>query len=54
MLPHYDTLDTEGAPGPPETIYMRAINDGRPCAVSAGSGSGGHGDCRLMAFPLMA
>ena len=36
--------------GPPEAIYARVINDGPPCAVSDGSGSGGHGDCCLMTF----
>ena len=45
----YGSLNTEGAPGPPEAIRVWVGNDGRPCAVSAGSGSGGHGDCGLMA-----
>ena len=50
MPPHYETLNTEGAQGTPEAKYARVINDGRACAVFDGNGSGGHGDCRLMAF----
>ena len=50
MTPRYETLNTEGAQGSPEAIFVQVVNDGRPCAVSAGSGSGGHGDCRSMAF----
>ena len=43
ISPCYRTLSTEGAPEPPEAIRVQGINDGGPCAVSAGSGSGGHG-----------
>ena len=50
MLPQYETLGTEGAQGPPQAIYAWVIIDGRPCAVSNGSGSGSHCDCCLMAF----
>ena len=50
MPPRYETFNTEDAQGPPEGIYARVINDGRPCAISDGSGSDGHGDCCLMAF----
>ena len=50
ITPRYETLHTGGAPGPPATSDVRDIDDGWPCAVSAGSGSGGHGGCRLMSF----
>ena len=49
-LSTHETLHVEGAQEPPKAIYARVIKDGRPCAISDGSGSGGHGDCRLMAF----
>ena len=41
-----EALDTEGATaqGPHEAIYAWVVNDGPPCAVSDGSGSGGHDD----------
>ena len=50
MTPRYETLNTEGAPGPPEAIHVRGINDGGSDAVSDGSGSGGHGSFSLTAF----
>ena len=37
----------EGAPGAPEAIYRQGFNEDQPCAVSAGSGRGGHGLCTL-------
>ena len=43
-------VNTDGAQGPSEAIYAQVINDGWPGAVFDGSGSGGHGDCHLMAF----
>ena len=32
ITPCYETLYTEGAPGPPEASNVRGIDDGGPCA----------------------
>ena len=44
------TLSIEGMTGPPKAIHVRDVNDGGPCAISAGNGSGGHDPFSLIAF----
>ena len=50
MPARYITLNTEGALGSPEAIRVWVINDGGPCAVSAGIGNNGHGPFSLTDF----
>ena len=44
---------TEGAPSPPNAIRARFFNGDQSCAVSAGSGCDGRGDCGLTAFDVL-
>ena len=37
ISPRYQTLSTEGAPGPPEASDVRGDDYGGPCAVSDGA-----------------
>ena len=43
ITPHYKTLSTGGAPGPPEASDVQADDGGGPWLPLLPSGSGGHG-----------
>ena len=43
ISPHYQTLSTEGAPGPPEASDVRADDGGGPWPPLPPGGRGGHG-----------
>ena len=43
VLPRYETLNTNGGPGPPEAIDMQVSSDGGPLAIFTRSGHDHHG-----------